>query len=97
MINEYYANVKGYENLYQISCYGTIKSVDKVVKNKIELVCYCGDSIEYKKNNDNFILTSPLKFIPYNLKFDEEQMKQLINMLLKGDSRLKITIEKVED
>ena len=34
MINEYYANVKGYENLYQVSCYGTIKSVDKVVKNK---------------------------------------------------------------
>lgn len=33
MINEYYANIKGYENLYQISNYGTIKSVDKVVKN----------------------------------------------------------------
>ena len=33
MINEYYANIKGYERLYQISNYGTIKSVDKVVKN----------------------------------------------------------------
>ncbi len=27
MINEYYANIKGYEDLYQISNYGTIKSV----------------------------------------------------------------------
>lgn len=34
MINEYYANCKGYEGLYQVSCYGTIKSIDKVVKNK---------------------------------------------------------------
>lgn len=34
MINEYYANIKGYENLYQISNYGTIKSIDKIVRNK---------------------------------------------------------------
>lgn len=34
MINEYFANLKGYENLYLISNYGTIKSVDKEVKNK---------------------------------------------------------------
>ena len=25
--NEYYANLKGYENIYKISCYGTIRNV----------------------------------------------------------------------
>ena len=34
MINEYFANLKGYENLYIISNYGEIKSVDKEVKNR---------------------------------------------------------------
>ena len=66
-------------------------------KNKIELICYCGDDIEYKAFNDVYILTSPLKFIPYDYKFNEEKMKQLIEVLLRGSSKLKITIEKVDD
>ena len=66
-------------------------------KNKIELICYCGDGIEYKAFNDGYILTSPLKFIPYDYKFNEEKMKQLIEVLLIGSARLKITIEKVSD
>ena len=66
-------------------------------KNKIELVCYCGDDIEYKVFNDVYILTSSLKFIPYDYKFNEEKMKQLIEVLLRGSPKLKITIEKVDD
>lgn len=66
-------------------------------KNKIELICYCGDCIEYKKYYDYYILTSPLKFIPYDYKFNEEKMKQLIEVLLRGSSKLKITIEKVDE
>lgn len=66
-------------------------------KNKIELTCYCGDSIEYRKNNDDYILTSPLKFIPYDYKFDGEKMKQLLEVLLMGSQELKITIEKVDE
>lgn len=34
MINEYFTNLKGYEDLYMISNYGTIKSLDKKIKNK---------------------------------------------------------------
>ena len=34
MINEYYANIKGYEDLYQISNYGTIKSVTHYIIDK---------------------------------------------------------------
>ena len=66
-------------------------------KNKIELICYCGDDIEYKAFNDVYILTSRLKFIPCDYKFNEEKMKRLIEVLLRGSARLKITIEKVSD
>lgn len=34
MINEYYVNVKGYEDLYQISNYGTVKSITHYRKCK---------------------------------------------------------------
>ena len=66
-------------------------------KNKVKLECYCADCIEYKIFNDVYILTSPLKFIPYDYKFNEEKMKQLIEVLLRGNQRLKITIEKVDE
>ena len=33
MINEYFANIPLYENLYQISNYGTIRSVNRMIKN----------------------------------------------------------------
>lgn len=66
-------------------------------KNKIELTCYCGDSVEYRKINDDYILTSPLKFVPYDYKFNAEKMKQLLEVLLWGSQELKITIEKVDE
>ena len=66
-------------------------------KNKIKLECYCADCIEYKKFNNVCILTSSLKFFPYDYKFSEEKMKQLIEVLLRGEQRLKITIEKVDE
>lgn len=34
LVNEYFANLKGYEDIYMISNYGTIKSTDRYVKNK---------------------------------------------------------------
>lgn len=34
MINEYYANVKGYEDFYQVSNYGTVKSVTHYRKSR---------------------------------------------------------------
>ena len=34
MINEYYANIKGYEGLYQISNCGNVKSITHYRKNR---------------------------------------------------------------
>lgn len=39
MINEYYANIKGFEDLYQVSNYGTVKSIThRVNKDGCQLV-----------------------------------------------------------
>lgn len=66
-----------------------------IKKNKIQLECYFSGDMSYEKHNSNtYILTTPLKFIPYDLKFDELEIKKIIELLLKGDTHLKITIEK---
>ena len=73
------------------------EKVRKLKKNEIKLICYCSDSVNYKKFNDDYILTSPLNFIPYDNKFNKEKMKQLLDVLLIGSAKLKITIEKVNN
>ena len=68
-----------------------------IKKDKIQLICYCADDIQCQKHNDKLALVSSLKFIPYDLIFTDEEMQNIINMLLIGRPRLKITIEKVDD
>lgn len=62
---------------------------------KIELVCYTADSISYKfdRQLQKYCLEKPLKFVPYELMFDEEKMKLLLEILLNPSNRFKITIE----
>lgn len=70
--------------------------MNHIKKDKIQLICYCADDFKYQKYNDKLALVSSLKFIPYDLIFTDEEMKNIINMLLIGSPRLKITIEKVD-
>lgn len=71
--------------------------MNRVTKDKIELICYQADDISYEHYNGKFALTSPLKFIPFNLIFNEEEITNIIEMLLRENPHLKITIEKVGD
>ena len=71
--------------------------MNHIKKDKIQLICYCADDIKYQKHNDKLALVSSLKFIPYDLMFTDEEMNNIINMLLIGDPKIKITIEKVEE
>lgn len=66
------------------------------MKKKIVLECYASDDIQYLKQNDMYYLTKPLKFIPFKLKYTENELKDLVNILLKGQQNLKITIEKAD-
>ena len=68
--------------------------MNKIEKDKIQLICYCGGDISFENHNNEKALTSALKFIPYDLIFSDEEMKNIINMLLIGNNHLKITIEK---
>lgn len=69
--------------------------MNHIKKNKIQLICYCSDGINFQKHIDKFALVSSLKFVPYDLIFTDEEMQNIINMLLIGDPKIKITIEKV--
>lgn len=62
--------------------------------NKIELICHNVGDVSYKKQNKKYELCGSLHLLPCNLEFNEEEIKILINMLLKGSHNLKITIEK---
>lgn len=67
----------------------------KIKGNKIELICYCGDDISYQcKRGEDYILSSSIKLIPYDLKFTKDEMKKLLDILLSNNPRLKVTIEK---
>ena len=68
-----------------------------IKKDKIQLICYCADGIQYQKRIDKFALVSSLNFIPYDLMFTDEEMQNIINMLLIGSPKIKITIEKVDE
>lgn len=70
--------------------------MNHIKKDKIQLICYCAGDIQCQKHNNKIALASSLKFIPYDLIFTDEEMKNIINMLLFGSQRLKITIEKVD-
>lgn len=71
--------------------------MNHIKEDKIQLICYCADDIQYQKRNDKLALVSSLKIIPYDSIFTDEEMKNIINMLLIGSPTLKITIEKVEE
>lgn len=73
-----------------------MKSKVKTKKDKIELICYCANDIEFRfdKINKKYIITKPFKFIPCDLLYTENGIKNIINVLLKGNPQLKITIER---
>lgn len=64
--------------------------------NKIELICYASNDITYTYDNDykRFYLMEPLKFIPYDMGFEEDEIKHLIDVCF-TDPKLKITIERI--
>lgn len=67
----------------------------KTKGNKIELICYCGDDISYQcKGREEYILSSSIKLIPYDLKFTKDEMGKLLKILLSNNPRLKVTIER---
>lgn len=70
----------------------------KIKDNKIQLICYTADDIcyEYNRNLKKYCLSKPLKFIPYELMFNEEEMKLLLDICLNKNPRLKITIERLD-
>ena len=67
----------------------------KVKKNKVELICYCADNLIFESEDKGYTITKPLKFIPFNLHYTEEEVINVINVLIRGNPQLKITIEKV--
>lgn len=70
----------------------------KIKDNKIQLICYTADGIYYERNRDlkKYCLVKPLKFVPYELMFNEEEMKLLLDVCLNKNPRLKITIERLD-
>ena len=71
--------------------------MNHIKKDKIQLICYCSDSVQFQKHIDKSALVSSLKFVPYDLIFTDEEMQNINNMLLTGSPKIKITIEKVDE
>lgn len=66
---------------------------NKIQINKIELLCYCANNIEFILDHDVIRLKNSLKFIPYDITFTKEETEAMGNLLL-NNPILKITIEK---
>lgn len=70
-------------------------------KNKIELDCYIAGVLEFEPkkmlfkslDKDIFQLTKPLKIIPLYNEFTYKELELLGNLIMKNESRLKITLE----
>lgn len=67
--------------------------MNRVQKNKIELICYCSDGISYKKHNNKYVLDTPLSFIPCDLFFSEKEMSNIVKLLLNRSGKIKVTLE----
>lgn len=72
-----------------------MKQIKKIKKSKIELECYCAESISFERHYDKIALTSPLSFVPFDLIFTEDEFKKIISTIMIGNPQLKITIEKI--
>ena len=70
----------------------------RIKPNKIVFDCYSAGDIAYTLNfwKDRYRLESAIKLIPYDLDFNEEEMKALADLLI-YQSKIKVTIEKVEE
>jgi hypothetical protein len=67
---------------------------NKIKKDKIELICYCANNFTFEKEDNGYTITKPLKFIPFDLHYTEDEVINMINVLIRGNPRLKIIIEK---
>lgn len=65
-----------------------------VEQNKIQLACYTSDALSFRKTEDGYVLANSLKFIPFELKYNEQEMSVLLQLLVMNGNSLKITIEK---
>lgn len=72
-----------------------MKQSKKIKKGKIELECYWAESISFEKHIDKIALKSPLSFVPFDLIFTEDEFREIVSTIMKGNSKLKITIEKI--
>lgn len=71
-----------------------MKSKVKTKKDKVELICYCADNLIFEIEDNGYTITKPLKFIPFNLHYTQEEVINMISVLIRGNPRLKIIIEK---
>lgn len=69
--------------------------MNKVTKNKIELLCCCCSGISLKKHGkDTHAIVEPLSFIPFDVIFKNDELAKIADLLLDGSPYLKVTIEK---
>lgn len=67
----------------------------KVIEQyKIQLACYMSDDLSFRKTEDGYVLANSLKFVPFELKYNEQEMSVLLQVLVGNGNSLKITIEK---
>lgn len=52
------------------------------------------DDLSFRKTEDGYVLANSLKFIPFELKYNEQEMSALLRVLVGSGNSLKITIEK---
>ena len=65
-----------------------------IEQNKIQLACYVSGDLIFRKIEDGYVLANSLKFVPFELKYNEQEMSALFRILVRNGNSLKITIEK---
>lgn len=65
-----------------------------IEQNKIQLACYMSGDLSFRKTEDGYVLANSLNFIPFELKYNEQEICVLLQLLVRNGNSLKITIEK---
>lgn len=65
-----------------------------IEQNKIQLACYMSGDLSFRKTEDGYVLANSLNFIPFEVKYNEQEMSVLLQLLVRNGNSLKITIEK---